>query len=336
MIQITNLYKTYGTDEVLKDVNITIDKTDIYGLVGGSGAGKSTLLRCMNGLEQYQNGSILIDGVSVNALSEKQLREFRKQIGMIFQNFSLLERKTVFENVALPMECWNYSKQDIKKKVEELLDLVGISDKRNCRPSELSGGQKQRVAIARALTLEPKVLLCDEATSALDPNTTKSVIRLLKDINRKLGITMVVVTHEMAVVRELCNHMAILENGTVKVMGAVDEIFLERPKEFQALVGEETVPILEDGKTIKVILPSEDIKRPIFSKMARELDVDFTILAGQIDTYREHQMGQLLIHIQTQDEEKVINYLKNQNVRFQVQVDSVNEMKYRREPRRNN
>ena len=329
MIQIENLYKTYGEVDVLNDVSIFIEKSDIYGLVGSSGAGKSTLLRCMNGLESYQMGKVLVDGVSIKELSQKQLREFRKQIGMIFQNFSLLERKTVFENVALPMECWNYNKSEIKKKVDELLELVGIADKKDCRPGELSGGQKQRVAIARALTLEPKVLLCDEATSALDPNTTKSVIRLLKDINKKLGITIVVVTHEMAVVRELCNHMAILDQGTVKIKGTVEEIFLERPREFLALVGEDTKPTLENGVLVKIILPSDDIKKPILSKMARDLEVDFTIVAGQIDTYQERPMGQLYLQIDGRVKDKVCNFLNKEKIRFEVQDEkkSYNENK---------
>ena len=169
MIEISNLQKCYGDIKVLRDINVEIHKEDIYGLLGVSGAGKSTLLRCINGLESYEGGSLKVNGVEVKDLNEKELREFRKNIGMIFQQFSLLERKTVYENVALPMNCWGYKKQDIDKKVKELLNLVELGDKLNSKPRELSGGQKQRVAIARALTLNPQILLCDEATSSLDP-----------------------------------------------------------------------------------------------------------------------------------------------------------------------
>jgi D-methionine transport system ATP-binding protein len=317
MISIEGLTKAYDSHIILKDITIQIEKGDIYGLVGSSGVGKSTLLRCINGLENIQEGDISVDGVSVHSLSEKDLRRFRMQIGMIFQNFSLLERKTVYENIALPMECCKYGKREIKEKVDELLKLVNIDEKRDCRPNELSGGQKQRVAIARALTLNPKVLLCDEATSALDPKATKSIIHLLKDINRRLEITIIVVTHEMTVVRELCKHMAIIENGMIKAEGSVEDVFLNRPKEFQTLVGEELPIIPETGIMLKVILPRQDINKPIFTAMARALDVDFTFLSGQIDTYQDQQMGQLFIHIEKKDKGRIIEYLQRKQIRFE-------------------
>ncbi len=216
MIEISNLQKFYGDTKVLRDINVEINKGDIYGLLGVSGAGKSTLLRCINGLESYEAGSLKVNDVEVKNLNEKELRAFRKNIGMIFQQFSLLERKTVYENVALPMECWGYKKQDIDKKVKELLELVELGDKIKSKPKELSGGQKQRVAIARALTLDPQILLCDEATSALDPSITNSILELLKKINRELGITIVVVTHQMNVVKQVCNKMAILSKGNLE------------------------------------------------------------------------------------------------------------------------
>ncbi len=219
MIEISNLQKFYGDTKVLRDINVEIDKGDIYGLLGVSGAGKSTLLRCINGLESYEAGSLKVNDVEVKNLNEKELRAFRKNIGMIFQQFSLLERKTVYENVALPMECWGYKKQDIDKKVKELLELVELGDKIKSKPKELSGGQKQRVAIARALTLDPQILLCDEATSALDPSITNSILELLKKINRELGITIVVVTHQMNVVKQVCNKMAILSKGNLEAKG---------------------------------------------------------------------------------------------------------------------
>ena len=179
MIKIKNLNKYYGDVQILKNVDIEISKGEIFGIIGHSGAGKSTLLRCINGLEDYRDGSLTVEGQEVKGLNEKEIRELRKDLGMIFQHFSLLERKTVFENVALPLECFKYPKEEIEKKVMNLLELVGLADKKDAKPRNLSGGQKQRVAIARALALEPKVLLCDEATSALDPNTTKSILALL-------------------------------------------------------------------------------------------------------------------------------------------------------------
>ncbi|MDY4253392.1 ATP-binding cassette domain-containing protein, partial [Clostridium sp.] len=197
MIEIKNVNKYFGENQVLTDVSVDIEQGEIFGIIGHSGAGKSTLLRCINRLETFDTGSIVVDGNNVGNLNEKELRDLRKNLGMIFQHFSLLERKTVFENVALPMECFGFPKDEIKRRVEELLDLVGILDKKDDKPRNLSGGQKQRVAIARALTMSPSVLLCDEATSALDPKTTNSILSLLQEINEKLGITIVMVTHQM-------------------------------------------------------------------------------------------------------------------------------------------
>ena len=198
LIEIQNLKKVWPDWKVVLDyINLTIEDGDIYALVGRSGAGKSTLLRCINGLASYNDGHILLDGKEVKELSYKEMRDVRRHVGMVLQNFSLLERRTVYENVALPMKCWGYSNADIKKKVTDLLELVGLDDKASARPRNLSGGQKQRVAIARALTMEPKLLLSDEATSALDPNTSSSILGLLREINQKTGITVIVVTQQM-------------------------------------------------------------------------------------------------------------------------------------------
>ncbi|WP_235601262.1 methionine ABC transporter ATP-binding protein [Tissierella sp. P1] len=216
MIEIKNLRKFYGNLEVLKGIDLQIEEGKIFGLVGRSGTGKSTLLRCINGLEKYNEGSLYVGDIDVKNLSEKELRSFRKDVGMIFQHFSLLERLTVYENIALPLRCWNYDKSFIDKRVRELLEVIDIPDKINSKPRELSGGQKQRVAIARALAMEPKILLCDEATSALDPKSTKSIISLLNKINKDLGITMVIVTHEMHVLRSICEEIAIIEDGRIE------------------------------------------------------------------------------------------------------------------------
>ena len=204
MIEITNLEKNFGDLEVLKKINLKIMDGEIYGLVGVSGAGKSTLLRCINGLESYSNGSLKVNGTEVKDLDKKQKKIFQKNIGMIFQHFPMLTRKTVYDNIAFPMKCWKYGKKEIDQRVKELAEIVGITDKLGEKPANLSGGQKQRVAIARALSMNPKILLSDEATSALDPKTTQSILALLKEINEKLGITIIIVTHQMEVVRQVC------------------------------------------------------------------------------------------------------------------------------------
>ena len=277
MIKISNLNKYYENIKVLSDVNIHIEKGEIFGIIGHSGAGKSTLLRCINRLEDYEDGSILVEEKEVKDLSENELRFLRKDLGMIFQHFSLLERKTVFENVALPLECFKYSKAEKNKRVNELLELVGIADKKNQKPRNLSGGQKQRVAIARALALNPKVLLCDEATSALDPNTTKSILSLLQDINKKLNITIIMVTHQMEVIKQICSRVAIMEGGKVLEIGNTEELFLQNSKNLQKLVGEDEI-VLPKGSNIRIIFPKEISNESIITSMARNLDIDFSIV----------------------------------------------------------
>ena len=215
MININNLNKHYGSIKVLNNISINIKKGEIFAIVGHSGAGKSTLMRCINGLEDYTDGSLMVNDKEIKTLKKDELREFRKNIGMIFQHFSLIQRKTVFENIALPMQLWGYKKEEISKKVKELLVLVGLEEKIDSYPKELSGGQKQRVAIARALTLDPQILLSDEATSALDPNTTTSILNLLKQINEKLDITIILVTHEMEVVKQIAQKALLLEHGNI-------------------------------------------------------------------------------------------------------------------------
>ena len=290
MISIKNVSKYYGNTKVLKDVNIKITEGEIFGIIGHSGAGKSTLLRCINGLEDYKEGSILVGIEEVKSLNEKKLRILRKDLGMIFQHFSLLERKTVFENIALPLECFKYSKLEINKRVLELLDLVGISDKKNDKPRNLSGGQKQRVAIARALALNPKVLLCDEATSALDPNTTKSILSLLQDINKKLNITIIMVTHQMEVIKQICTKVAIMEHGEVLEIGHTEELFLQNTKGLRKLIGEENI-VLPSGINIKILFPKEYSNDTLITTMARELDIDFSIVWGRLEKFRDDILG---------------------------------------------
>lgn len=229
MIEIKNLTKTFSiTDrnvEALKNVNLTIQNGDIYGIIGMSGAGKSTLVRCINMLERPTEGSVIIDGVDMSTLSSKALREARRDITMIFQSINLLMQRTCLKNICFPLELAGVKKSEAKKKALELLEIVGLPDKANAYPAQLSGGQRQRIAIARALATNPKILLCDEATSALDPKTTHSILNLIKDINKKTGITVIVITHQMSVVEEICNNVAILDNGTVVEEGSVANIF---------------------------------------------------------------------------------------------------------------
>ncbi|ABK61026.1 MULTISPECIES: methionine ABC transporter ATP-binding protein [Clostridium] len=317
MIEIKSLEKYFGDIKVLDDINLHIQQGEIYGIVGYSGAGKSTLLRCINGLEIYNFGNVIVDEKEVKSLNEKELREFRKNIGMVFQNFSLLSRKNVWKNVALPMETWGYKKEDINKRVKELLELVGLYDKANSMPKELSGGQKQRVAIARALTLNPKILLCDEATSALDPKTTKSILELLKEINKKLGITIVIVTHQMEVIKEVCTKVAVMEKGKLVQSGDVDKLFLNPTKQMKKLLGEEEV-LPEEGINIKIFFPKELSQNSIITSMARELQMDFSIVWGKLEKFNKGVLGSLVINIKEEQRDQVFNYLGNQDIHWEV------------------
>ncbi|GEN34421.1 methionine ABC transporter ATP-binding protein [Aneurinibacillus danicus] len=230
MIVIKNLNKAYrtatNTVTALENINLEIQKGDIFGIIGFSGAGKSTLIRCLNRLEEPDSGSIEIEGRIITELNHKELQQARQKIGMIFQQFNLLDAKTVFENIAFPLKVAGHSKPYIRQRVREMLELVGLPDKENAYPSQLSGGQKQRVGIARALVNNPDVLLCDEATSALDPQTTHSILELLQDINRKLNLTIVLITHELDVLQHICRNMAVIENGRIVERGSVDKFFL--------------------------------------------------------------------------------------------------------------
>ena len=318
MIKINNLYKSFNDVEVLKDITLEIKKGEVFGLVGHSGAGKSTLLRCINGLETYDKGSILLnEEQEVKALGNKSLRSFRKNLGMIFQHFSLLERRNVYDNVALPLECWGYNKADIDKRVLELLELVGLSDKKKNKPRELSGGQKQRVAIARALALNPNILLCDEATSALDPNTTKSILALLRDINEKLGITIIMVTHQMEVVKEICQRVAIMEDGQVIAVGKTEDLFLENSKALKTLIGEEEI-LPNEGINIRLFFPKDNSNDSIITAMARELNIDFSIVWGKLERFRDDVLGSLVINIKENQKSEVIKYLTSKNMPWEV------------------
>ena len=319
MIEIKNLKKLWEDDgsSVLEGINLTIEDGDIYALVGRSGAGKSTLLRCINGLTSYQEGSLKVDGCEIKDLKDKELREFRQHVGMIFQQFSLLERETVYKNVALPMQCWKYPKDQIDKKVRELLELVGLGDKMNAKPRNLSGGQKQRVAVARALTMDPKILLCDEATSALDPKTTNSILDLLMEINQKLGITVIIVTHQMEVVRKACNKACILENGKIADEGTVKEIFIKQPQSLKRLLGEEQVKLPKEGHNIQIAHLVNDMHDgELFAKMSAELNYIFPIIDGKIQDYQNDSMGIFTINVDDEHLKLVTDYLTKEGLNW--------------------
>ena len=319
MIKLTSVKKNFGHVEVLKDISIEINEGEIYGLIGHSGAGKSTLLRCINGLESYDDGSVNVMGKEIKNLNKNELRAFRKDLGMIFQNFNLLNRKTVYKNIALPLEVWNYDKDKIKDRVLELLKLVDLEDKVNSKPWQLSGGQKQRVAIARALALNPKVLLCDEATSALDPKTTKDILALLNKINKELGITIVVVTHQMEVVKEICEKVALLEDGILVAKGAVEEVFLKPGISIKKFLGEEendTLPT--SGVNIRILFPSKCSESAIITRMARELEIDFSIVGGKLEKFREDVLGSLVINIDKSQKDMVLSYLEDKDIILEV------------------
>ncbi|MDV3425793.1 MAG: methionine ABC transporter ATP-binding protein [Bacillota bacterium] len=320
MIKVTKLEKYFSKEHILKSIDLQINDGEIFGLVGSSGAGKSTLLRCLNGLEAYDSGRIEIMGKEVKNLKNKELREFRKDLGMIFQNFSLLERKNVYDNIALPLQVWGYKKDQIKMRVEKLLKIVQLEDKIFSRPKELSGGQKQRVAIARALALEPKVLLCDEATSALDPNTTKSILTLLREINENLGITIVIVTHQMEVVKEVCSRAAVLDDGQVAASGKVEDIFLRQPKSLKKLLSEEEI-LPKEGVNIKLFFPKDYSGDSIITSMARDLDMNFSIVWGKLEKFRDDILGSLVINIKEEEKEKVCNYLNKKDIGWEVVID---------------
>ena len=325
MIQIKNLCKIYksssGETVALKDINLDINDGEIFGVIGLSGAGKSTLIRCINMLEKPSSGSILIDGEDITKSKGKKLRLMRKKIGMIFQGFNLLEQKTVLQNVLFPLEISGIKKDKAKERALELLELVGLISKINNYPSQLSGGEKQRVAIARALTTNPKVLLSDEATSALDPNTTQNILQLLKEINKKYKITIIVITHEMKVIDELCDRVAIIDHSQIKEIGEVHDIFIS-PKTVTAkkLINSDSIveKIISDKK-IRITFDRGSSYEPIIANMILECQTPVSILSADINDYLGDVKGSMLIQIPDHERQyvKIITYLKTHNISFE-------------------
>ncbi|HGM3508682.1 TPA: methionine ABC transporter ATP-binding protein [Clostridioides difficile] len=318
MINISKLYKSFGSLDVLKDISLSIEQGEIFGLIGKSGAGKSTLLRCINLLENYEKGEILVDGCEIKKHSYHKIRKYRKSIGMIFQHFSLLERQNVYNNIAIPMKCWGYKKNEIEEKVMELVKIVGIEDKIYQKPRELSGGQRQRVAIARALSLEPKILLSDEATSALDPETTKSILSLLREINERLNITIVLVTHQMDVIREICNRVAILEYGKIAALGDVQNLFLNQPDCLKRLLGEQSEVMPEEGVNIRILFKDNKAKNTLIPEMAKQIPVNFSIVSSKLEKFRDDIIGTSIINMDVKDSKIIIEYLSRRGIIWEV------------------
>ncbi len=320
MIQLEGLTKTFrtaeGTVEALKNVSLTVNDGDIYGIIGMSGAGKSTLVRCINLLERPTEGTVRIDGQDLCALDEAGLRKVRREISMVFQNFNLLAQRTCLKNICFPLELVGVKKKDAEARARALLELVGLPDKAESYPAQLSGGQKQRIAIARALATDPKVLLCDEATSALDPKTTHDILSLLRDLHDKLGLTIILITHQMSVVEEICTRVAILDNGSVAEEGPVESVF-SAPKSDAAkrLVfpdGYEELPITgADQRRIRVVFRgTSTATAPLIARMAIEERILANILAASIKSISGKEYGSMLLEVKNEDElNRALRYL---------------------------
>lgn len=354
MIEIKNLHKTFTTAELsvnaVDDVSLTIQDGEIYGVIGYSGAGKSTLVRCINFLETPDSGSVSVsgygtitsdngnltytNGTKTTKATDKELRNLRRQIGMIFQHFNLLDRCTVFENIAYPLQYTGKSKQEISKKVRSLLELVALEDKIDSYPSQLSGGQKQRVAIARALANDPKILLCDEATSALDPDATESILKLLQELNQKLNLTIILITHEMAVVKTICQKVAVIEEGKVVEEGDVYDIFAH-PKQaitkrfvstssglgdIQKLKANSDIVQLDDrSRLIKLTFEKDCVGEALISDSSRKYNVNFNIVLANVDLIQDTPLGEMIVIVTGEKEnvDQALAYFEQCNVRIE-------------------
>nr|WP_302640003.1 methionine ABC transporter ATP-binding protein [uncultured Agathobaculum sp.] len=344
MIELTHISKNFAsggrTVHAVQDVSLSIGKGEIFGIIGFSGAGKSTLVRCINLLERPTSGSVTVDGKEMTALSARELRQARKKIGMIFQHFNLMPSRTVFGNVAYPLRGSGLSREQIADKVHRLLELVGIGDKAEAYPKQLSGGQKQRVAIARALANDPNVLLCDEATSALDPQTTKAILRLLKNLNEKLGITVVIITHEMAVVKEICDRVAVMEHGRVVEQGEVFNVFADPRQEItrsfihttsnlrkiEELIEEDSPVVqLKPGELIvRLSYIQRNVSEPLISTVSRKFDITLNIIFSDIAIVQNAPIGGTVAIISGEREQitQAMQYLSEKNVGVEVIRDA--------------
>jgi D-methionine transport system ATP-binding protein len=340
MIRLENATKIYGEGEdrvvALDEVNLKVKKGEIFGIIGLSGAGKSTLVRCINKLEVLQSGKIWIRDQEITRLKGKELREARRKIGMIFQHFNLLSSRTVFDNVAFPLEIAGVKRAETKKKVLELIEMVGLADKIDVYPSQLSGGQKQRVGIARALANNPEVLLCDEATSALDPETTKSILRLLQDVNQRFGLTIILITHQMNVIKEICDTVAVIEDGRIVEKGPVIDVFA-RPRtntarrfmkdilhtEIPHEIKERKVIVRNQGwvgKTVRISFIGDVAGEPVISSVIRKFDVDVNIIYANLDFIKNNPFGSLIVELTgaNKNVEETMQFLVDQGLKIEV------------------
>ena len=345
IIRVQNLSKTFQTAETrveaLKDINLEINEGDIYGIIGMSGAGKSTLVRCLNFLEVPTEGKVIVEGKELASLSNKELREARRRIGMIFQSFNLLMQKSVLDNVCFPLTIHGMKKTEAKKRAMELLETVGLKEKAESYPSQLSGGQRQRVAIARALANDPRILLCDEATSALDPQTTNSILQLLRKINREMGITIIIITHQMSVVREICNRVAIIDSGEIAEEGLVEEIF-NHPKSRAARMlviegkdpdeweetekkEEKTVLELHESRKIRIVFSGNSSYEPVIANMIITIGQPVNILLADTKDVGGIAKGQMILGLPEDEnvQEKIISYLSERGLTVEEVTENV-------------
>lgn len=323
MIKVTNLSKSFKSKGVtvnaLNDVNLTINKGDIFGIIGMSGAGKSTFIRCLNYLEKPTTGSVIVEGKNLGDLSKKELLKTRTNISMIFQHFNLLMQKNIIDNICFPLEIVGMKKKQAKQEALRLLDIVGLSQKANAYPSQLSGGQKQRVAIARALASNPQILLCDEATSALDPQTTTSILALLKEINQKFGITIVLITHEMSVVEEICSHVAILSNGSLVETDTVEKLFSSpQSEEGKMLIygADNNTIFKENDRCIRIVYTKNSSFEPVIANMILQFKTPINIMKADTKNIDGIAKGEMILQLPNDESlsNKMIDYLKNHNL----------------------
>ena len=332
LIELNHLTKTFKgktqTVDALKDINLQIEQGDIFGIIGMSGAGKSTLVRCINFLEQPTSGSVVIDGKDLASLTPKELRQLRQQVSMIFQHFNLLSQRDVRGNIAFAMEIAGMKRPQIEKRIDELLEIVGLTDRQHNYPSQLSGGQQQRVAIARALATNPKIILCDEATSALDPTTTTSILNLLREINRKMGITIVIITHEMSVVESTCTHVAIIDDGRLAECGTVESVF-SQPKSAAAkklifrTTGADSGAMGE--RMIRIVFEGSSADEPTISDLAMQCHVAVNIRDADTREVSGKLFGQMILQLPEDhlQQEKAIYFLQNKGLRVEEVTDRV-------------
>ena len=332
LIELNHLTKTFKgktqTVDALKDINLQIEQGDIFGIIGMSGAGKSTLVRCINFLERPTSGSVVIDGKDLASLTPKELRQLRQQVSMIFQHFNLLSQRDVRGNIAFAMEIAGMKRPQIEKRIDELLEIVGLTDRQHNYPSQLSGGQQQRVAIARALATNPKIILCDEATSALDPTTTTSILNLLREINRKMGITIVIITHEMSVVESTCTHVAIIDDGRLAECGTVESVF-SQPKSAAAkklifrTTGADSGAMGE--RMIRIVFEGSSADEPTISDLAMQCHVAVNIRYADTREVSGKLFGQMILQLPEDhlQQEKAIYFLQNKGLRIEEVTDRV-------------